>query len=316
MPARHTTVLILAFWLAATGWLFYRDIRPYVLPGAPPPFTINLMDEAEAQRNEGISWSIEQDQQTKGYAITRIRYDEQDDRFYLTGLYKLWLRGRFSSPEPDIIYTGGYVVTRDGELREFEAKLQVDMLLLLPTTLHSKLKDYVPGEVQGRVENGKLSLRAEASFAGQHYKQKLEPVAFTARGSLLNSMQPLNRLAGLRRGQHWQMPYVDPLSDILRAASVQVPILTEFAPSSEQTYLDAEVLREPARLSRNDGKEFVDCLVVLYRGQNFEARTYVGRDDDLVYQQEMTRGGETWRLVRQDPGSRINDQFEHPRDAK
>lgn len=314
MPARHTVLIIIAFWLVTAAWLFHRDLRPYLLSGTPPPFTISLTDEAEAQRGDGTMWSIFQGQQTKGYAVTKVRYDDQQDTFRLSCKYKLWLGGRFSSPEPDIICDSAYDVTRDGDLRELTTRLEADLLLLVPTAIRGSAKAYVKGSLRGRIQNGMMSLHAEvflpAGFGG-HIEKDLDPVAVKARGSVLNSMQPLNRLPGLRRGQHWQMPYVDPLADIIRAAAAQVPGLSQLA-SPHETYLEARVLPETSPLERNDGKTTVECLVVEYRGDDLTAHTWVGREDDLVYEQEVTYAGDRWRMVRQDPGSRINDDFEHP----
>lgn len=303
MPTRYITLLIVVFWLAMTGWLFYRDVRPHVLPGAPPPFTISLVDEAEAQKNEGTYWSIVHGEQTMGYAITRVRYLDQTDSFELMCVYKLWVLGRFSSPTPNLVSDSTYRVSRDGELERIRVDLKADLEPL------ASLR--AGGHLEGQAVNGQLMLHARSDLGD--INQSIGPVDIRGRSSLLNPLQPLNRLSGLRRGQHWQMPMVGPLSDVLGAVVQKFPALSAFS-APRVNYLDAQVLPDTVMLDRNDGKTQVECLLVEYRGEDVTAHTWVGLSDDLVYQQEMARQGEQpVRLVRQDPGSRIRDEFEHPR---
>ena len=67
MPSRPHTLLIVAFWVATMSWLGYRDLRPILLPGQPPPYTIDLADEAQAHV---VRWQVYQHGRPKGYATT------------------------------------------------------------------------------------------------------------------------------------------------------------------------------------------------------------------------------------------------------
>lgn len=304
MPARHTVLFILVFWAATTGWLYYRDIRPYVTPGGPPPFTVTLFDEAEAfryrdndssKRKEGLEWSISQDNEIKGYAVTWYKYDKSDDSFELKSQYKFWPKGRFSSPDPDQVIQSNYHVSRDGELRSVSASVTVRVM-----------STEVTGALAGKVSGGMLHVKVDVPLLGETLK--FPPIKISSRGSVLNPMLPLNRLPGLRRGQRWRMPLVDPLQDVLRSASAKIPALGALQ-TPPLPYLDAEVLPQTTMLERNEGKQHVECLVIEYHGDDISARTLVGAEDSLVYVQEVTRQGQNVKLVREDPGSRLEDKL-------
>lgn len=309
MPARHTVFFILAFWAATTGWLYYRDIRPYVTPGNPPPFTISLADEAEAyrfrnnsesKRKEGLEWSIYQDDDIKGYAVTWVQ-QLKDDLFRLHGQYKFWSKGRFSASDADQLISSNYTVTRDGELRGVQATIEVTVPFV-----HAK----VSGALTGTVENGRMTPHIDIAVPpplGPIHRD-LQPIEIRSRGSVLNPLQPLNRLPGLRRGQHWRMPMVDPLDDVFRGLASKVPGVGDLQ-TPKTSYLEAEVLQETTSIGRNDGTKQVECLVIEYHGDDMSARTLVGVDDSLVYEQQVTHQGQTLKMVREDAGSKLQDKL-------
>ena len=49
MPSRPVTLTIIAFWLLTTAWFVAADIVPTRHTGDPPPYTIELADEATHQ---------------------------------------------------------------------------------------------------------------------------------------------------------------------------------------------------------------------------------------------------------------------------
>ncbi len=63
MPPRGIIAGIVIFWIGMSGWLFFREFWPQLQPGQPPPFRIDLADEA--QNNIPIRWSIFKDWPTK-----------------------------------------------------------------------------------------------------------------------------------------------------------------------------------------------------------------------------------------------------------
>ena len=50
MPPRAVCLAILLFWLGVNGYLLYHDLLPRLAPGQAPPYTIDLVEEAQVQR--------------------------------------------------------------------------------------------------------------------------------------------------------------------------------------------------------------------------------------------------------------------------
>src|SRR5690348_5139136 len=113
MPLRHHVAAIVLFWVGMNGWMFYRDVWPWLGPGEPPPFTIDLDDKE------------------KGYAHTNVRYNGRDDTYELNGEFKLWSAGRsgvHAASMADQVINSMYRVNRQGELRGMEASVKVTVL--------------------------------------------------------------------------------------------------------------------------------------------------------------------------------------------
>src|ERR1700730_15860514 len=128
MPPRWLIVGIVAFWIVMTGWLFSRELWPRLQPGQPPPFRIDLADEA--QNNIPIRWSIIKDGEDRGYARTWVNFRKEDDTFELHGEFKLWKKaGRYG--QPDFLIINVYRVTREGELRGIEASVSQNLKIPL-----------------------------------------------------------------------------------------------------------------------------------------------------------------------------------------
>src|SRR5438046_10242208 len=77
VPPRWLCVLIVASWLALTGWLFYDELLPRLLPGQPPPVTIDLVEEAQTRRVATL-WTVYQDDRAVCVARTRIEHPRRD----------------------------------------------------------------------------------------------------------------------------------------------------------------------------------------------------------------------------------------------
>src|SRR5713226_4198757 len=117
MPPRGVIVGIVAFWTIMTGWLFIRELWPRFQTGQPPPFRIDLADEA--QNEIPVRWStFKGEEKPRGYIRNWVNFRDQDDTFELVGEFKLWTKTD-TSGQPDFIVKSKYRVTREGELREF-----------------------------------------------------------------------------------------------------------------------------------------------------------------------------------------------------
>ena len=135
-------------------------------------------------------------------------------------------------------------------------------------------------------------------------------VSLPGQTSVLNPLLPINRLIGLRPGQHWRLRLFDPLVDALAAA---LP-----GAKPELRFLDAQVLSEPqvitwlkkirdaeekrfsTQIKIEDDQEEVSCHVTEYREQGqVVGRTWSRASDGLVLRQETKLDGDQWTLERQ-----------------
>jgi hypothetical protein len=298
MPARHHVIAILAFWVASTGWLCYRDLWPRLRSGEPPPFTIDLADEASDQK---IFWTLIQDGDVKGYAQTWVKYRENDNTFDMVGEFKFWSGPRSDQAQPDEVVKSTYRVTPEGELREITA--DVTMNLVVPLTQEVVM---IKAHIDGLVRDHRIKPHLKVGLLGTNIEPDLKPVEVSNRGNVLNPLQPLNKLRGLRPGQCWRIPFVDPLDDTVRVAAQVIPGLSWRAP--EVPYLEAEVLpnvqalppielvpQDPPHSTRKSG---IPCLVVRLSGEDTNARIWVREADAQVLRQEITHRGMSLILDR------------------
>jgi hypothetical protein len=120
----------------------------------------------------------------------------------------------------------------------------------------------------------------------------LAPVTIARRGGVLNPLLPVNRLTGIKRGQRWRVPMLDPIAEALLAYVHQQPPATKF--------LEAHVQVASEDLEWQDKRPPVSCLIIDYTGDDTFGRTWVRESDGLVLRQEMTHAGERLTL-RRDP---------------
>jgi len=292
MPRWPVRLAIVAFWLAVTGWLIARDVWPALRTGEAPPFTIDLADEAQihAIRTRWVILRGEGATEKKiGRARTWVKYLAADDTFEMNEeLEELTLsKGLVTVKVPRMLST--YRVTPEGDLRAMSVQL-LAAVRVFPGLMTLDLAASVSGEVR----DGQYwpTCRIESAAWGK-LNPEMQPVPVARHGAVLNPLHPVNRIAGLRPGQRWRMPIVDPLSDALSAKA------NEFLPAAPPgpRSLDAEVLPEEHILVW-EGKE-IPCLVIQYRGDDVTARTWVRRRDGLVVRQEAVQLGERVVLQRE-----------------
>jgi len=239
-----------------------------------------------------IRWVILHGDSKIGDVQTTIRYHTADDTFDMQSKIAKIDLGRIGLLQ--ISATGlasTYRVTRSGELRE----MFIEGVLALEG---ARMAVSAGLNLSGKVEQGHFVPSGEVEFAGSKQVLPLEPVAISTRGSILNPLHPVNRIAGLRPGQHWRVPLVDPLADSLEAMVQKNPALQFLAQRSPRAkILQAEVLGEPMTLHWE--QRDVPCLVIEYRQDDFLARTWVRQSDGLVLRQEASIWGEKVVLERE-----------------
>jgi hypothetical protein len=266
------TLAIIAFWVAMSGWLFYHELWPRLRPGEPPPYVIDLVEEARTQE-QNIYWEVLQNGKETGYARTGVSYQEADDTFLLHGEFKLRAPGSIGAPL--LVIRSAYRVTRAGVLRGVGADVEAK------GSFHG-LGIEVTAHLTGDVRDGSLYPRYKIEYPLGTYEDSLAPVPVSDRGSVINPLQPLNRLQGLRPGQHWRLPLIDPFAAVLPKSRPDVRILDADVTSGTLDWHGQEV----------------PCFVIDYRGNDATARTWVRAADGIVLQQEVALGSESLILRR------------------
>jgi len=290
MPARHSILIIVLFWLASTAWLFHREFWPHWRGGEAPPFTIDLAYEAQRHALPS-SWSIIRGQERLGFIHTWVIYKSEDDTFELhsgplqsssTQNIKLVETAALKVVVSDM--QGMYRVTREGELRQMKGKATVTLSLG-----HTPLA-HVVVDIGGDVKDGMFIPYGTVDWGSGKQKLDLEPVPFTSRDSILNPMHPLSRIGGLRPGQHWQLKPVNPLADSFATLAEKMPGLEFLLQKDPRAkVLAAEVLPDIQILIIDQIE--VPCLVIEYKGDDLAAHTWVRASDGKVMRQEATLWG-------------------------
>ena len=300
MPSRPVVVLILAFWTATLGFVFYRDLWPRLAASGPPPIAVDLADEAS--QFVPVRWTVLRGDEKVGRLTTRMAYVDADDTFAFTHKYSQ-VQFDFSGARvviPDLTTTTR--VTRAGTLREqsLEGKLVVQLErrasgeATYDTLAEARVK------VEGRVENGVFVGRCDLVSPLFTVSRDLDPVPVPD-GQALSPLQPLNRIANIRPGQRWVVHEVDPLGEALAALFQEQLGKHGFGlPERKREALIAEVQPTQQSLVWGKGRDEVSCWVIEYRGDEARARTWVRVSDGKVLRQEAFGMGERIALEREE----------------
>jgi hypothetical protein len=277
MPNRWLCLAIVAFWLSTTGWLFWTDVLPDLTPGQPPPFTIDLLDEVNSEHPDVI-WTVYSNGRLSHSATTWVRRP--------TGPAPAWVR----HPLPSEAFELG-VEMRERPRNAGEPPELVELRRLHSVHFVTQRGDLIATRSELDAAAGRLEFTVEAfgevidgqfvsrCRAGGALDRELPPVPVSRHGSFLNPLHPVTRIRGVRPGQEWDLPLVDPLADALAAAS---PL---GAPERDRR-LHARVLPELQELAWRKHRRPIPCLVIEYAGKRTEARTWIEPNTGLVLRQE------------------------------
>jgi hypothetical protein len=301
MPPRWLSAPIIVFWLATTGWLFYQDVWPLLLPGQAPPFTIDLEDEVQTYQVH-VRWTVAYNDRPFLHAETWVEPIPADGTFALVAKIIPRTDGAKegevgAGPLGGVIQVkevrSEYRVARNGDLRavsfDFAGEAHFSGVVFPGK-----------GSLTGVVREGALyaHLHAESPLlAGKPIDEDLDPVPAPGHGSVLSPLHPVNRIEGLRPGQTWRLPLVDPLKTAFGALLKKY--LGELAPGAadREIIVTARVL--PQKQIRIWNKQPVECLVIEYEADDVSAKTWVQADSGRVLCQESERGGEHLVLLRE-----------------
>jgi hypothetical protein len=286
MPPRPVVVAVLAFWLAADGWLFYREVWPYWGTNDPPPYTIDMTEELG---KPSVDWDIYQKDDKIGDGWSRV--ERQRDRTYM-----LRTEFRFEKLKVLILHVrklkGVYHISEDGQLLGMTAQARVATSSPRTGDIEMVL------DVQAPVDNG--AIVPEVFFNEEKLALGDLRVPLKEHSGAINPLHPLNRLPGLREGRRWRITLLDPLNAIGKALGPQFHDVLGALERLTVPELHAEVKADTLRWNGTD----VACFKIEYRKPGEPepvAATWVRRRDGLVLEQHSSHGFASMILRRQPP---------------
>jgi hypothetical protein len=288
MPSRLLILVILTFWLAIMGWFVARDVAPRWRAGDAPPYAIELADEA-LKNPVAVKWRLVRNGKEIGKLNTRMVYKEAENVFELTA----------ESKQIDIVPAGPVQVAA----REFSSTLKVnhdgELRGILAHVEFEALGVAVHVGVTAEIKAGRIDRTCLVKSPAGTIMPRLDPVAYRG-GMVLNPMHPVNRVAGLKAGQRWRIPLIDPFADALQATVAEMAGAKLSGPTAEPVaqFLYAEVLGQTQDLEFE--KTMQSCVVIEYTGDDSSGRTWVRASDGLVLRQEAQLHGESLVLQRAD----------------
>lgn len=291
MPPRSVVLGIVAFWLAVTGFAFYRDVWPRLFSDQAPPVSIELADEA--RQNVPARWAIVRNGERIGRLVTQMQYLDATDEFKFTYRYSdLALeQSGIVMKLPDAL--SEVSLSRAGHLKAQSMTAKAEALLNGVSVAQGSVS------VRATVTNGALTGRAEIKSTLLNLEGDLDPVPVPA-GLPLNPLQPVNRIANVRPGDRWEVHESNPLQDavgnLFRKKLAETGL--RLPEEKKRDSLVARVSAEQQELTiRGEG---VRCWVIEYRRAEVVARTWVRASDGKVLKQEAFEKGETLSFERED----------------
>lgn len=290
MPSRLTTLAIIAFWLATTGWYVSRDILPRLRAPAPPPYVIDLADEALRQAVP-IRWVLYRNGKKVAPIRTSVKYEKTDDSFEMTSLM---------ASEVEFTVLGQQIT-----IKKFENSYRVNRaghLLGFVTVLEGSIQgqDFAL-QIDATVTAGIAQIRCRLRSPVGDFEPTVPPYPITQAG-VFNPLHPVTRIQGVRPGMKWQLPLVDPVSDA-RWFAIQAMMPADFVKPLAQVTASATVKMLSAEVTGPtvlpSSKPAISCNVIEYRGEGYSGRTWLRIPDGAVLRQEAATGGEQLVLERE-----------------
>jgi hypothetical protein len=257
--------------------LVYREVVPRFQAGEPPPFTIPLTAEVSG---ESVDWHVLQKGEKIGDGRTKISL-ESGRTFELSARFSMKKLSAFE----DVKLTSAYSVTEEGRLLSGSANVKLAYRLetrLLPIEIDFR------GEVREQMFHPKLAVLVSGLDVTPYTPT---PIPVSESGSVVNPMHLVHKISGLRAGQSWVIPLMDPLSalpsDLLGSLPGKPAVVN-------QVFATVMIDDLPWH------GEKVACFKIEYAKPNERpsAATWVRRRDDAVLQQWAAYEGFEYILQR------------------
>ncbi len=298
MPPRYVVATIIAFWIGSIAFLIHREYWPWWRTDAPPPFIVELADEASPLTAQ---WSIYRGEHRVGSASTTMTCLKNNTIELSSTIDNLEINMQALVYSVQIRITKLHTIqraTRDGQLLSVHSRLQLAIIAL-------GQKFDMKATINGVVKENLLHARSTLDSPLGHSEQELEPIPMQM-GNVLNPMQPIAKVR-VRPGQHWKMSNVDPIGEAMNVSFQQLlQQLTKkeggsglkLKVATPRTVL-AQVDTEP-REWKHDGK-LASCYVIEYRSddRSMTGSTWVAIADGKVMRQEVSGFGEKLVLERE-----------------
>jgi hypothetical protein len=286
MPPRWLCAIILLLWLFTTAKLLRDDLLPHLMPGTPPSFTIDLVEETDNQKMY-TPWTLYRN--GKKHMLVRTRVEKPGrDLFELSAEYLPLERGTTAHINGMNIRRmfSAYRVNPEGELRGVRVEIQGQPEL----PLFGDLKIDLQISIEGQVAEGKMATLIKGKGLGFEKEYPLPPVDVPRGGGLLQPLHPVNRIRDLRPGQTWSVPVFDSVSDTLSSMSPQgVPAVPKVLRARVRPQA------EPLDGGKRDSEE---CYVIDYTSDEVQASTWVSTRTGLVLLQEVLLDRTRWAMYR------------------
>lgn len=286
MPPRLISVMIVMLFIVVNTSLFYAEILPRIRSGQPPPFNVDLADEAGNLRPV-VNWKV----LVRGEEFLKLRtgvtlVDGEEDEFWLWAEYSQPTDAGLK-PARDFLnlklMRNEFRIHRDGDMLGLRAKVLIESLrgVDFPLTL----------EISGNVSNGLLSPEVKVDSSLGERTFKLEPMGVPVSGAVFQPFLPVHRILGLYPGRTWKQPFFDPLSMAFSAGVAQGGL-------DQGTGSVIAKVRNEAVDVMWGGKK-IPCIVIDYKGTDLESTVWVGVQNGMVIRQK-NRLSESmeWDLIR------------------
>lgn len=278
MPSRWVSWSIVIFWMAMMAWLTGAEL--YHRFGTRPRLQETLAASAQAgpvhwliteivRRDRPLKEGEAPEERPLGTALTEVKLDSRNGKYQLIQQIRL---DRFFNTGFSLNLTSRAEVNLFGRLQEVRFKAGVPEI-----AFHCDLI----GKPKGP---DKLDLRAFFRVGSEHHEME-QTLAYDGTDLILSSLCPLDRMPGLRPGQTWKTPMVDPVESVLGQSFASGNLATA---EISRPAVTVRVWDQPQGLLWRG--EYVPCLVVEAVQGGRSMKIYVREGDGLVLRQTAELG--------------------------